>query len=97
MEFLRKGGNLNSSITMNNITLWSRGNTGVTTTAPTTKATTPIRLLPADFPIFSGEIEDQETYKTKAGAQIGQMAFKFLLTRDPISPEEKERDKELFN
>eukprot|EP00957_Ditylum_brightwellii_P010469 793047-Ditylum_brightwellii.AAC.1 len=34
---------------------------------------------------------------TKQKAQIGQMAFKFLLTHDAANQEEKEQDKELFN
>eukprot|EP00957_Ditylum_brightwellii_P143406 10925031-Ditylum_brightwellii.AAC.1 len=36
-------------------------------------------------------------YKTKVEVQIGQTAFKFLLTRDAHNQEEKERDEELFN
>eukprot|EP00957_Ditylum_brightwellii_P107300 8187370-Ditylum_brightwellii.AAC.1 len=55
----------------------------------------PIRLSPADFPFFTGEIEEQESYKAKDEAQIGQTAFKFLLTQDAANQEEKERDKEL--
>ena len=60
-------------------------------------APAPIRLSSSDFPKFSGDINDQEKYKTKAEAQIGQTAFKFLLSRDATTAEERERDEELFN
>ena len=57
----------------------------------------PIKLSPSDFPKFTGNIGDQETYRANAEAIIGQTAFKFLLTRDAGTAEEKERDEELFN
>eukprot|EP00957_Ditylum_brightwellii_P100398 7652499-Ditylum_brightwellii.AAC.2 len=34
------------------------------------KATAPIKLSPYNFPTFSGEMADQEHYKTKADVQI---------------------------
>jgi hypothetical protein len=60
-------------------------------------APAPIRLSSSDSLKFSGDINDQEKYKTKAEAQIGQTTFKFLLSRDATTADEKERDEELFN
>ena len=57
----------------------------------------PIRLSSSDFPKFSGDINNQDMYRTKAEAQIGQTTFKFLLARDANIAEEKEIDQELFN
>ena len=57
----------------------------------------PIKLSPSDIPEFSGEIEDQETYRTKIEAMVGQTTFKFLLSRPPTNEVERERDEELFN
>ena len=57
----------------------------------------PIKLSASDFPKFSGDIGDQETYKERAQAMIGMSAFKFLLQRDPVGAEEEERDEELYN
>eukprot|EP00957_Ditylum_brightwellii_P151881 11566093-Ditylum_brightwellii.AAC.1 len=94
--FLRKGGTLSSSTTMSEVMQWN-GGTQSTPGTTTVKQHAPIRLSPADFPSFTGEIDEQESYKMKAEAQIGQTAFKFLLTRDATNQEEKERDEELFN
>ena len=60
-------------------------------------ASSPIKLSHNDIPLFSGDIEDQECYRTKIEAMVGQTAFKFLLTRDPSNSAEKEKDEELFN
>eukprot|EP00957_Ditylum_brightwellii_P139005 10595039-Ditylum_brightwellii.AAC.1 len=94
--FLRKGGTLFSTTTMSSVMLWNGGTQSASGTT-TVKQHAPIQLSPADFPSFTGEIEEQESYKTKGEAQIRQTAFKFLLTRDAANQEEKERDKELFN
>eukprot|EP00957_Ditylum_brightwellii_P058169 4411359-Ditylum_brightwellii.AAC.1 len=81
---------------MNAVMLWTGSSPStLSTTAP--KATALIRLLPADFPSFNGDIEEQESYKTKAEAQFGQTVFKFLLTQDAAIHDEKEREKKLFN
>eukprot|EP00957_Ditylum_brightwellii_P005121 388967-Ditylum_brightwellii.AAC.1 len=95
-DFLRKGIQVSISTTMNGVvTLGSNSmSPGASSSA---KSSTPIKLSPADFPSFSGKIENQKTYKTKAEAQIGQTAFKFLLTQDAVGQEDEERDKELFN
>eukprot|EP00957_Ditylum_brightwellii_P181847 13853257-Ditylum_brightwellii.AAC.2 len=74
-EFLKKGGNMTSATTINDIVTWRE-------------------ILPAPV---CGVIEDQENFKTKAEVQIGQTAFKFLLSRDVVNTEDKERDEELFN
>eukprot|EP00957_Ditylum_brightwellii_P097171 7400508-Ditylum_brightwellii.AAC.1 len=60
-------------------------------------STASIKLSPSNFPNFSGKIANQESFMTKAEAQIGQTSFKFLLTRDAVTQEERERVKELFN
>eukprot|EP00957_Ditylum_brightwellii_P163781 12468945-Ditylum_brightwellii.AAC.1 len=64
-SFPRKRGTLSSTTTINTVMLWNRGNQPTSGTT-TLKATVPIQLLPADFPSFTGEIEEQESYKTKA-------------------------------
>eukprot|EP00957_Ditylum_brightwellii_P090081 6860318-Ditylum_brightwellii.AAC.1 len=68
-----------------------------TSSSKNPKETVPIKLSPADFPSFAGEIEEQESYKTKAEAQIRQTAFKFLLTWYRMNQDERERDEQLFN
>eukprot|EP00957_Ditylum_brightwellii_P210198 15364664-Ditylum_brightwellii.AAC.1 len=86
--FIKKGGNLNSCTTMSGVILIDMRHGVVPSLPPpppSTKSTAPIWLSPADFLSFSGEIEDQENYRTKAEAQIGQTAFKFLLFRDANS------------
>eukprot|EP00957_Ditylum_brightwellii_P184581 14057965-Ditylum_brightwellii.AAC.1 len=81
---------------MNTVMLWNGDNQSTSGTI-TLKATAPIQLSPVDFPSFNAEIEEQESYKTNAEAQIRQTVFKFLLTQDAANQEEKERDQELFN
>eukprot|EP00957_Ditylum_brightwellii_P145750 11098625-Ditylum_brightwellii.AAC.1 len=61
------------------------------------KAIVSIKLSPANFPAFSGEISEHEHYKTKVEAQIRQTSFKFLLARDACNQKEKKHDEELFN
>eukprot|EP00957_Ditylum_brightwellii_P202388 15329937-Ditylum_brightwellii.AAC.1 len=78
-SFLRKGGTLSSSTMMNTVMLCAGASQStLSTTAP--KSIASIILLPANFPSLNGDIEEQESYKTKAKAQIGQTAFKFLVT-----------------
>eukprot|EP00957_Ditylum_brightwellii_P041673 3156131-Ditylum_brightwellii.AAC.1 len=72
--FLRKGGILSSTTTMNEVMQWNGGTQSAPGTT-TVKQHAPIQLSPADFPSFTGEIDEQESYKTKAEAQIGQTAF----------------------
>eukprot|EP00957_Ditylum_brightwellii_P040877 3093947-Ditylum_brightwellii.AAC.1 len=69
-----------STTTMDNTLSDSRGDTNATLSATSSKASTPIKLSPAAFSTFSGEIEDQDNYKIKAEAHTGQTAFKFLLS-----------------
>ncbi len=59
--------------------------------------TAPIKLSTSDIPSFSGDIQDQDTYKTRIEAIVGQTTFKHLLSRGPNSVDEIERDEELFN
>eukprot|EP00957_Ditylum_brightwellii_P034826 2639172-Ditylum_brightwellii.AAC.1 len=66
---------------MNTMMLWNRGNQSTSGTT-TFKATALIRLSLAVFPSFTGEIQEQESYKTKAEAQFEQAVFKFLLIQD---------------
>lgn len=99
------GGSITVTSTMRDVTqaIANKGSGSLSTPAPTTVTanatltSAPIKLSPNDFPKFSGELDDQEMFKSKAEAQIGQTAFKFLLTRDAVSPDELERDEELFN
>eukprot|EP00957_Ditylum_brightwellii_P189601 14432512-Ditylum_brightwellii.AAC.1 len=67
MDFLRKEGRLDSTITMQEIMAWD-GNRGSTNT--TSKSTALIKLSPSDFPKFSGALEDQEEFQAKAEAHI---------------------------
>jgi hypothetical protein len=47
---------------------------------------------------LNSQLDDQEMLKSnKAEAQIGQTAFKFLLTQDAMMSDEMERDGELSN
>eukprot|EP00957_Ditylum_brightwellii_P155796 11860697-Ditylum_brightwellii.AAC.1 len=73
-NLLKQGGVVNSSTIMNGIVTCG-GIVSGTTDISTLKATAPIKLSPADFPSFSGEIKDQEDCKTEAEAQIGQTNF----------------------
>eukprot|EP00957_Ditylum_brightwellii_P046030 3492147-Ditylum_brightwellii.AAC.1 len=82
---------------MDDILFHSRGDTATTTLSATSKTAAPIKLSPADFQTFSGEIKDQDNHRMKAEAQIGQIAFKFLLSQDAANQDKKECDKELFN
>jgi hypothetical protein len=46
----------------------------------------------------SEELDQQDMFKSKAEAQIGQTMFKFLLTRDAVtSADEMQCEEELFN
>ena len=84
-----------------------QGSYGTNTTAAATGAgvsstgqyvpTAPMKLSPCDIPSFSGDIMDQDTYKTKVEAIVGQTTLKHLLSRRPNSADEIERDEELFN
>ena len=65
--------------------------------ASSSSSSAPIKLNTSDFPKFSGDVSEQETYKELAESAIGQTTFKFLLTRDAITSEEKDRDEELYN
>lgn len=98
-EYLKKGGTMNSTTTMTNIMVYLNLHQAANTTSSNSSTTSyaPIRLSPSDFPKFTGDIEDQELYKAQAESVLGQTAFKFLLTRDAKSPQEKERDEELYN
>eukprot|EP00957_Ditylum_brightwellii_P160660 12230792-Ditylum_brightwellii.AAC.1 len=97
-DFIWKGGSLTGSTTIQTIMAWSSGSRhSLSSLAGKNKATAPIKLSPANFPTFTGEISEQEHYKTKAEVQIRQTAFKFLLTYDAHNQEEKEHDEELFN
>eukprot|EP00957_Ditylum_brightwellii_P025016 1893031-Ditylum_brightwellii.AAC.1 len=77
--FLRKRGTLDSTTMMSSVMLWNGGNQSTSETT-TVKQHVLIQLSPAEFSSFTGEIEEQESYKTKATVQIRQTAFKFLLT-----------------
>ena len=94
-EFVREGGVLSSRTTINDILTFRQ----ISNSAPTSQAIIPppIKLSPKDFPKFTGKISDQSSYKTRVEALIGQTAFKFLLTKDAETPDEKERDEELYN
>eukprot|EP00957_Ditylum_brightwellii_P188065 14317842-Ditylum_brightwellii.AAC.1 len=97
-DFIQKRGSLAGSTTIQMIMTWSRGDRSSSSSSTgKAKAKALIQFSPADFPTFSGEIADQEHYKTKAEAQIRQTVFKFLLTLDAQDQEEKERDEKLFN
>eukprot|EP00957_Ditylum_brightwellii_P102148 7786894-Ditylum_brightwellii.AAC.1 len=61
---------------MSSVMLWN-GGTQFTSGTTTMKQHAPIQLSPVNFPSFTGEIEEQEGYKTKAEAQTRQTAFKF--------------------
>ena len=94
-DFVREGGVLSSRTTINDILTFRR----MSNSASTSQAIipSPIKLSPKDFPKFTGKISDQSSYKTRVEALIGQTAFKFLLTKDAETPDEKERDEELYN
>eukprot|EP00957_Ditylum_brightwellii_P107473 8200526-Ditylum_brightwellii.AAC.1 len=81
-ETVRKWNNLTPTMIMSNV-LSLDGTPSKSTGSLTgaTKSMSPICLSPTNFPVFFGEIEDQENYKTKAEAQIGQTAFKFFLRK----------------
>ena len=100
IRFLCNGGNLTAATTMNEVSEVLRvaptSNTASSITSHSS-ASAPIKLSPSDIPEFLGEIEDQETYRTKIEAMVGQTTFKFLLTRAPANVVERERDEELFN
>lgn len=103
--FIRMGGTVTATATTRDVTngIATRGSGSTSVPAPatvptsTTLTSAPIKLSPTDFPKFTGELDDQEMFKSKAEAQIGKTAFKFLLTRDAVTPDELERDEELFN
>eukprot|EP00957_Ditylum_brightwellii_P145696 11094005-Ditylum_brightwellii.AAC.1 len=82
---------------MDDILSHSQGGANATLSTTSSKASASTKPSPADFLTFSGEIEDQDNYKTKVEAQIGQTVFKFLLSQDAVNQDEKERDEELFN
>jgi len=104
-KFIQMGGSITATTTMRDVTsgIANRGSgsqslpTPIPAPTTTTLTSAPIKLSPTDFPKFTGELDDQEMFKSKAEAQIGQTAFKFLLTRDAVTPDEMERDEELFN
>jgi hypothetical protein len=104
-KFIQMGGLITPTTSMKNVTsgIANRGPASSSAPAPapvptsTTLNSAPIKLSPNDFPKFTGELDEQEMFKSKAEAQIGQTAFKFLLTRDAVTPDEMERDEELFN
>eukprot|EP00957_Ditylum_brightwellii_P211449 15366178-Ditylum_brightwellii.AAC.1 len=58
-NFLRQGGVVNSSTTMNNIIVCVGIASGTTTTS-TLKATAPIKLSPAGFPSDARDVEEKE-------------------------------------
>ena len=106
VQFLRAGGTLTPSTSvaeMHELVANPTPRRLPSTSTPASRASSPapapapIRLSSADFPTFSGDIDDQEKYITKAEAKIGQTAFRFLLSRDATTDDEKERDEELFN
>jgi hypothetical protein len=101
-KFLRGGGDITATTTMHEIVAASNQPTqangqedGNIVRQFATSA--PIKLSPNDIPEFSGDIEDQERYRTKIEAMVGQTTFKFLLSRDAANDTERERDEELFN
>ena len=99
--YLRNGGRITSSTTMAHVmqNITGPGNAPLQPQRQSTvdRYSSPIKLSPTDVPEFSGHIKDQEKYRTQIEAMVGQTAFKFLLKRDAVTPEEKERDEELFN
>ena len=98
--YLRKGGRITATTTMRNILEFAHSSVTsdrASGTAVKSGGTSPIKLSPNDVPEFSGDIKDQEKYRTQIEAMVGQTAFKFLLNRDAETPEEKERDEELYN
>ena len=99
-RFLRNGGKLDASTTMETMIAQANVHASAPTTTPlvsTPSTTHPIKLSPSDIPAFTGDIGDQEKYKTTIEAMVGQTAFKFLLSRDATTSVEEERDEELFN
>ena len=104
VKYLRSGNTIDANTLMAEVI---QGSYGTNTTAEGTGTnvtntgqyvpTAPIKLSPSDIPSFSGDIQDQDTYKTKIEAIVGQTTFKHLLSRGPNSAEEIERDEELFN
>jgi hypothetical protein len=98
--YLHKGGHITATTTMRNILEFAHLSTTPSRASRTTGqsgGTSPIKLLPNDVPEFSGDIKDQEKYRTQIEAMVGQTAFKFLLNRDAETPDEKECDEELYN
>ena len=104
VKYLRLGNTIDANTLMSDIITGSYGtNTSVTTgaggnQAPHVSTSAPIKLSPSDIPNFTGEIEEQDSYKTKIEqAIVGQTTFKHLLSRALTTATEKERDEELFN
>jgi hypothetical protein len=104
VQYIKTGGTVTASTTMAEMhaaVTPRQSRPTSSNTAPASRAASPapapIRLSSSDFPKFTGDIGDQDKYRTKAEAQIGQTAFKFLLAHDATTKDEKERDEELFN
>ena len=100
IKYLRSGGLVTTTTTMTDVAeVLQRASSasGATGTNTHVSVSAPIKLSPNDIPAFSGDIEDQESYRTKIEAMVGQTTFKHLLTRAPNNAVEKERDEELFN
>ena len=85
--------------TYQSIVTWKPG--VVTTTNPIITQPNPhqsnIVLNIKDFLKFSGDIKDQETYKTKVEAILGTTSYGYLLERNAASADERIQDKELYN
>ena len=102
VKFMIQGGNLTASTTMNNVMKTNPASSSTTVesqpnSASSFSSSAPIKLNTSDFPKFSGDVGEQETYKELAESAIGQTTFKFLLTRDAKTSQEKDRDEELYN
>lgn len=100
VKYLRAGGLLTNTTTINDMMKSAFATPTTTATGNTSSTSTysaPIKLSPTDFLEFSGEIQDQDRYRMQIESIVGQTAFKFLLSRAPQNQEEKERDEELFN
>ena len=103
VKYLRFGNTIDPNTLMSDIITGSYGtNTSAATgaggnQAPHVSTSAPIKLSPSDIPNFTGEIEEQDSYKTKIEAIVGQTTFKHLLSRAPTTATERERDEELFN
>ena len=95
VQFIKAGGVPTASTTMAElhaaVSPSHHGTSSTSISAPRapSPAPAPIRLSSSDFPKFLGDINDQEKYKTKAEAQIGQTTFKFLLSRNATTSDEK--------